>query len=127
MTTEPSICAEARRLAQVKRDENAAKHDPFVTSLTKGQFTRNADGTYQICGWMWRVNVGVSFGPDGKEYCYLSPVENTHRGMSLWAPGPSDIQQLGESLLHLDDEVAKIDVQYPDTLWGRFRLWFATH
>jgi hypothetical protein len=129
-----SVCDRARRLAREKEAADEAKRAEakiaFLNSLFKpGEYVANDDGTYTICGWIWRVlnptsAPCLSFNESGP-IAYTSAF-NMHRGILLRTRYAYNVTQLGDALLEIDAEVAYIDRRYPDTLWGNLKKWLFT-
>jgi hypothetical protein len=123
-----TVCEHARRLAgleeQTRANEAATREQAFLDSLfpDRSQYVNHGDHTYTICGHRW----GYPYSPSSVSYLYLigSHPDNLYRNTiipsSVFA---TNLVEFGAALIHIDKHVEFIDKTYPNTLWGRFRLW----
>lgn len=124
-----TVCEHARRLAirqeEIRANEAATREQAFLDGLfpDRSQYVNHGDHTYTICGHRW----GYPYSPSSVSYLYFigSHPDNLYRNTiipsSLFA---TNLAEFGAALLHIDKHVEFIDKTYPNTFWGRFRLWF---
>lgn len=131
MSTEPeSICAKARRVTQDRwASEKAAKlatEEIFIKGIVGDEFTRNEDGSYQICG--------RRFVYSDSPWSYLmSPKVDPHlctkdrwKDLPLgWSGRIRTLDDLGQELIMVDKQVEAYETRYPNTRWGRIKMWWA--
>lgn len=141
VNTDVSICYKARILAasdaQTRANEAATKEQMFMDSLfasraqnNRSQYVNHGDHTYTICGLRWMYEDQIN------GLCRLSVIHNhpDNQYRTTWIFGGWDdstscqtLAQLGAVLLRRDAHVEFIDRTYPNTFWGRIRLWFNYH
>ncbi len=123
-----SICDKARATVRqrwaAEQAEAIAKEQAFIMSIVGDQFTRNEDGSYRICAYDW-----VYLGSRRNSLDPRLVLKTNWKGLLLLTEWESvrSLDDLGSYLLEIDRMVALYEKRYPNTFWGRIRLWFATH
>ena len=131
-----SVCDKARELAardiRIRANEEATREQAFMDLLfpDRSQYINHGDHTYTICGLRWQYDSPPLSEP--RLYALRNHPENTYRSTRIFNPWDNsttifNLTQFGAVLLHRDQHVEFIDYRYPNTIWGRFRLWLNYH
>lgn len=137
--TSENICDKARNLAtqaaRARANEEATREQEFMDSLfpDRSQYTNHGDHTYTICGLRWHYSMMRYLWGNSVAQQNLYPLqdhpENQYRGVGIFphytgSIAATNLTEFGRLLLRRDKHIKFIDATYPDTLWGRIRLWF---
>lgn len=128
-----SICDKARELAsneaKARVNEAMVREQTFMDSLfpDRTQYVNHGDHTYTICGLRWTYDDGPP-----RLYVIRDHPDNQYRSTPIFGPWDDStastcLTHFGAVLLRRDAHVEFIDRTYPNTLWGRIRLWFNYH
>lgn len=127
-STNESICAIARRITQERwKTEKAAvlvTQEAFIKGLVGDAFVLNEDGSYQICGRRWHYFSGYTFATTEQGRNPHIAMFDKWKGLRLSGASIRDLDGLGGELIRADQQVEAYEKEYPDTLWGRIKLWW---